>query len=278
MAARGRVRRERARPAAANAPPSRHAIYHAGVAIEEPLSPPTPSRRRLIAPVTVALLVLALLAGGGIAAFLASQSAGSDAPPEAGPFVTPAPANPAAVFDVREADGDALTLLPANIEGEAFTATLSPGAAFEAFAPGLPADVEAGHWLTVIGEGGDPVRNYVIRQVIVIREPGTPAAGGLARSPAGFTGLELVSDPDQRPVLWGLVQSVAVDAASGGATVTLAGPDGPITVELYAGAPLFFIGPYEAPVSGGDRIAVRAPAGVSPAGAGAVLVAPQGAR
>ena len=247
------------------------------MALEEPLAPPTSLRRRLAAPLTVAVLALALLTGGGIAAFLASQSAGSDAPPEAGPFVTPSPANPAAVFDVREANGPALTLLPANVEGEAISVTLNPGAALEAIAPGLPADIERGHWLTVIGEG-DPVRNYVIRRVIVLREPAPPADGGPARSAAGFTGLEILSDPNLRPVLWGRVESVAHSPVAGGAAVTLAGPDGPVAVELYAGAPLFFVGPSDAPVRDGDRIAARGPAGVSPAGARAILIAPRGAR
>ncbi len=215
--------------------------------------------------------------GGGIAAFLVSQSAGSDAPPEAGPFAVPAPARPVAVFDVREANGATLTLLPANVEGEALTATLAAGVALEALVSGPPAAIEPGHWLTVIGDG-DPVRNYVIRGVIVIREPGAPLADGLARSPAGFTGLELLSDPNHRPVLWGRVETVAAGADEGGAEVTLAGPDGPIAVRLLAGVPLLFVEPHDAPIADGDRIAALAPAGTSPAGAPALLVAPQGAR
>ena len=41
---------------------------------------------------------------------------------------------------------------------------------------------------------------------------------------------------------------------------------------------LFFVEPYDAPITDGDRIAIRAPAGTDPANAGAILVAPQGAR
>ena len=125
--------------------------------------------------------------------------------------------------------------------------------------PGLPSGIERGQWLTFTGEG-DPVRNYVIRQVIVIREPGAPLADGLARSAAGFTGLELLSNPNHRPVLWGRVESVTPGATEGGADVTLSGPDGPITVQLLAGVALFFLEPYDAPITGGDRIATRAPA------------------
>ena len=247
------------------------------MAIEEPLTPPAPSRRRLVAPLLAVVLVLALLVGGGAVAFTVSQSAGSDAPPEAGPFLTPAAARPAAIFDVREANGPSLTLLPANIEGESLTVTLAAGVVFEALVPGLPSRIEPGQWLTFIGER-DPVRNFVIRQVIAITEPGAPHADGLARSPAGFTGAELVSNPDQRPVLWGRVEAITQRAEEGGAEVTLAGPDGPITVQIFAAMPLFFVEPYDGPIIDGDRIATRAPAGTSPASAEAVLVAPQGAR
>ncbi len=257
--------------------PTPVAIYHGRVAIEEPLTPPAPSRRRLIAPVVAVVLVLALLVGGGAVAFIASQSAGSDAPPEAGPFLTPAPARPAAIFDVREANGASLTLLPANIEGEALTATLAAGVVLEALVPGPPSRIEPGQWLIFIGER-DPVRNFVIRQVIAITEPGAPQADGLARSPAGFTGAELVSNPDQRPVLWGRVVAITQHADEGGAEVTLDGADGPITMQIFAAMPLFFVEPYDGPITDGDKFAVRAPAGTSPAGAEAVLVAPQGAR
>lgn len=247
------------------------------MAVEEPLTPPAPSRRRLVAPLTATALVLALLVAGGIVAFVVSQSSGSDAPPVAGPFVTPGATNPVAVFDVREVNGGTLTLLPANIEGEALTSTLQAGVRLEAFAPGQPSRIEPGQWLVFTGEG-DPVRNYVIRQVIAIAEPGAPLADGLARSPAGFIGTELLSNPNHRPVLWGLVESVTYYPTDGGADVTLAGPDGPITVEIYQGVTLFFVESYDAPIRDGDRIAIRAPAGTSPANAGAILVAPQGAR
>ena len=246
------------------------------MALEEPLMPAGPSRRRLVAPVAAVVVVLALLVGGGAVAFIVSQSAGSDAPPAAGPFVTPQPANPAAVFDVREANGASLTLLSANTEGEALTATLQAGATLEAFVPALASRIEAGHWLTFVGEG-DPVRNYVIRQVIAIEQPGAPQADGLARSPAGFTGLELLSDPGLLPILWGRVEAVT-HYDDGGADIALAGPDGPITVRIFAQVPLFFVEPYDVPITGGDRIATRAPAGASPASAEAILVSPQGAR
>jgi len=246
------------------------------VAIEEPLLPPAPSRRRLVAPLAAVGLVLALLVGGGIAAFVVSQSASSDAPPEAAPFVTPAPALPVATFDVREADGAEVTLLPANIEAEAFTATLPAGVAVEALVPGTPDQLEAGQWLVFVGER-DPVRNYVIRQVIAIREP-VEQPDGLARSPAGFTGAELLTNPAHRTVLWGPIESVTYYPEDGSANVTLAGPDGPIDVQIIAGVPLVFVGPYDAAIADGDRIATRAPAGTSPASADAILVSPQGAR
>ena len=259
-------------------PPSApRAIYHGRVAIEEPLTPPAPLRRRLVAPVVAILLVLALLVGGGALAFIASQSAGSDAPPEAGAFVTPGPAQPAAVFDVREANGASLTLLPANAEGQSLTVTLPPGVVLESLVPGLPSHIEPGQWLVFIGED-DPVRNFVIRQLIVIQEPGEPLADGLARSPAGFTGAELLSNPDHRAILWGRVETVTPGASEGAVDITLAAPDGPITVQIFAAIPLFFVGSYDAPITAGDRIATRAPAGASPASAEAILVSPQGAR
>ena len=257
--------------------PTPVAIYHGRVAIEEPLTPPAPSRRRLIAPVVAVVLVLALPCRGRGRRLHRFAVGRQRRAPEAGPFLTPAPARPAAIFDVREANGASLTLLPANIEGEALTATLAAGVVLEALVPGPPSRIEPGQWLIFIGER-DPVRNFVIRQVIAITEPGAPQADGLARSPAGFTGAELVSNPDQRPVLWGRVVSVSQQTSEGGAEVTLAGPDGPITMQIFAAMPLFFVEPYDGLITDGDKFAVRAPAGTSPAGAEAVLVAPQGAR
>ncbi len=285
------------------------------MAFGEPPTPAAPSRQRLVAPLTAAAIVLALLVGGGIAAFTVSQSASSDAPTEPGPLATPAPAYPIATFDVREADGARLTLLPANIDGEALSVTLREGVTLEALVPGPPSRLAEGQWLLLIGEG-DPVRNSVIRQVIALTEPGAPGADGLARSAAGFTGAELVSNPLEQVVLWGRIERVTPDASAsarpewvprtvwrrlegvapaGGIAagpppeqstaddgvsveVTLAGPDGPITVVIQPHANLFFVEPYDGPIAGGDRIATRAPAGMSPANAEAILVAPQGAR
>ncbi len=253
------------------------APYHVRVTLEEPLPPPLPARRRLIAPFAAAALVLALLVGGGVAAFLVSGASSSDAPPPPGPFEAPPPARPTALFDVREANGASLTLLPANIEGEAITVALAAGAEIEALVPTDSTAIAPGHWLMFLG-AADPVRNFVIRRVIALREPGAPQAGGLARSPAGFTGAEVVADPSLRPILWGRVEAVAPGAGAGAVEVILTGPDGPIIVQLLAGVPFAFVEPWDAPIADGDRIATRATAGTSPANAQAVLVAPQGAR
>ena len=116
------------------------------MALDGPLPPPTIARRRLMAPAILAAIVLLLLGGGGIAAFFVAQSAGSDAPPRPGAFVVPAAGRPVALFDVREANGAVLTLLPANIDGEALTVTFAAGTAIEALVPASPSVIAPGHW------------------------------------------------------------------------------------------------------------------------------------
>ncbi len=247
------------------------------MAIEEPLTQPAPARRRLMAPVILGALILTLLVGGGIAAFVVSKSAGSDAPPRPGEFVIPEGARPVALFDVREADGQELTLLPANIEAEALTVVLAAGTTIEALVPTTLDAIAPGHWLTILGNS-DPVRNFVIRQIILLLEPTAPAADGLARSPAGFVGDEVIPDKTWLPVIWGLVETVAPGEIEGTTLVTLSGPDGPIMVQLFAGVTLSSVESYTTEIASGDRIATRAQPGTSPAAASAVLVSPQGAR
>ncbi len=244
------------------------------MAVGEPLAPAP--RWRRAAPLAAAALLLAVVVGGGIAAFTLSRPATSDAPAQPAPFAAPPPASPATRFDVREASGGTLTLAPASHEGQPLTVALAPDAAVEALVPLGPDAIAPGHWLTVLGEP-DPVRNFVIRRIVLLRAPSAPAADGLARSPAGFTGAELTANPAWRPVLWGAVDSVAPDPAAGeGAVVaTLAGPDGPVTLLLLPGVPLVAVEPWAAPVAEGDQLAIRAPAGADPADARAILVAPR---
>ena len=247
------------------------------MAIGEPLAPMP--RWRRAAPLALAAALLALILGGGVAAFTLSRPATSDAPSSPGAFATPPPASPVARFDVREASGGALTLAPASHEGAPLTATLRADAAVEALLPLAPAAVAPGHWITVIGEP-DPVRNFVIRRIVVLPAPSAPAADGLARSPAGFTGAELTADPAWRPLLWGPVVSVAPapDAGEGAVEAALASPDGPVTLLLAPRAPLYAVEPWPAPVAEGDQLAIRAPADADPADARAILVAPSAAN
>ena len=247
------------------------------MAVGEPLAPMP--RWRRAAPLALAAALLALILGGGIAAFTLSRPATSDAPSSPGAFAIPPPASPVARFDVREASGGALTLAPASHEGAPLTATLRADAAVEALLPLAPAAVAPGHWITVIGEP-DPVRNFVIRRIVVLPAPSAPAADGLARSPAGFTGAELTADPAWRPLLWGPVVSVAPapDAGEGAVEAALAGPDGPVTLLLAPRAPLYAVEPWPAPVAEGDQLAIRAPADADPADARAILVAPSAAN
>ena len=247
------------------------------MAIEEPLAQPLPARRRIRAPIVLGALILTLLVGGGIAAFVASKSAGSDAPPRPGELVVPEVARPVALFDVREADGQELTLLPANTEADALTVVLAAGTTIEALVPTTADVIAPGHWLTILGNA-DPVRNFVIRHIILLPEPSAPAADGLARSPAGFVGDEVIPDKTWLPIIWGLVETVAPGEIEGTTLVTLSSPDGPITVQLFAGVTLSSVAPYTSAITDGDRIATRARPGTSPAEASAVLVSPQGAR
>ena len=247
------------------------------MALDDQPTHPLPGRRGFLRPLIASALVLVLLAGGGTAAFIVSQSAGSDAPPQPNAFSPPASTYRIALFDVREANGDKITLIPANTEGDAFTISLPVGVAIEAMVTASPSTIVPGDWLTILGNS-DPVRNFVIRHVIIVPMAGAPSADGLVRSPAGFIGNEIISDISQRPVLWGRVEAVSPGNDDGTALVTLTGPNGPITVQLFNGAVLSRIEPHVNAIAGGDRIASRAEAGTSPEGAQAVLVNPQGAR
>ena len=129
----------------------------------------------------------------------------------------------------------------------------------------------------MIGDG-DPVRNFVIRHIILLPAPSEPGADGLAHSPAGFVGDEVIADESWLPILWGIVEAVGPGEIEGSTLVTLTGPDGPVSVQLFENATLSIVEPYTAPIAGGDRIATRAAPGTSPDGADAVLVSPQGAR
>ena len=168
------------RPYARTAPIVPPRAYHARMAAAEPLAPAP--RWRRVAPFAAAALLLALVVGGGIAAFSLSRPATSDAPAQPPPFAAPPPASPVTRFDVREASGGALTLAPASHEGQPLTVALDPATAVEALLPLAPDAIAPGHWLTVLGEP-DPVRNFVIRRIVALREPSAPAADGLARSP-----------------------------------------------------------------------------------------------
>ena len=85
--------------------------------------------------------------------------AGTDPPPTLALGHPRRPPGRALIGDVREGGG-----LPATM-----TTRLRDGVTLEAFVPGLASRIEPGHWLVFTGEG-DPVRNYVIRQVMPRRE------------------------------------------------------------------------------------------------------------
>lgn len=221
---------------------------------------PEPHPARAWALPALVLLGLMLVLGGVIV--LARRAAAPDTPPVLASLVTPSPVRPVGVYDVRQVNGNEVLLTG---EGGATAAPLrlAPETRIEVLRPATAAELRAGDWLTVIGIPNE-VRNFTIRTLVAIPEAGT-LADGVRRSAGGFAGHEAARDRAERPLLGGEIERIE------GSRLILRGPDGPITVDLTAAAPLRRLTPgTAAELRPGDRIALETPA--------AVLILPEGAR
>jgi hypothetical protein len=224
-----------------------------------------PARRIVPAWLPPVLLLVAIVMAFAVVILLARRAAAPDVPPEPAAFQPPAPAHPVTALDVQQASAGRVSLSDGSRD-----VAFAPGARIEVLSPASAADIRPGDWLAAIGIPNE-VRNFSIRSLVLIAEPGTPDGGGVVRSPGGFAGYEASRDPAERPLVGGVVE--AVDSQS----VTLRGPTGPITLTLTANAPLRRLeaGRPE-DVREGDRIAFIAADGLGDARS--VLVLPGGAR
>ena len=224
-----------------------------------------PARRLFPAWLPPAILLGAIVIVFAVVILLARRAAEPDVPPEPAAFVPPAPAHSVKALDVQQASGGRVSLSDGSRD-----VAIVPGARIEVLRPASAADIRPGDWLGVIGIPNE-VRNFSIRSLVLLTEPGSPDAEGVVRSPGGFAGYEASRDQSERPLLGGIVE--AVD----GERVTLRGPTGPIAVTLTPSAPLrrLSAGGTE-DVREGDRIAFIGADGLGDARS--VLVLPGGAR
>lgn len=198
---------------------------------------------------------------------LANRSGGSGAPSQPGPFSLPGPAETFTAFDVRQADGSALTVAPAG-GGSTQAVTLADGTVVEALRPAAAGAIEVGDWVVVIGIPNE-VRNFAITRLAVITEPGDVGADGLARSPGGFVGVEGSRNGEERAITGGSVQSASSDG------IVLDGPSGDITIAFEGAPPVFLLASIEAAeVRPGDRLVIAGDGALD--AAEAVLVVPEG--
>lgn len=211
------------------------------------------------------LLAAALLLMAVAAALLARRGR-DQAPPVAGPFTPPGPARPALALDVQQARGGDFTL---GGPGGTVAAAPAAGAAIILAQPATTVDVAAGDWLTIVGVPNE-IYNFAIRQAVIIPAAlgATPDADGIPRLTGGFAGHEANRDARERPLLAGRVERTA------GGTLVIAGPAGPVTLDVAQPGLLYRLGAASAAeIREGDRVAFFPPRPAAGLGdAGAVLV------
>lgn len=218
----------------------------------------------------MALAILLVTAAVAIV-IVAGRQGGIDAPPLPGDFVLDSPIGESyRAFGVREVQGSTVTISSLTLsDDELLQVQFSETARLELLDHATLDDIQIGQWVTVIGIPNE-VFNFSIVSIIIMTEF-TPAPGSLAVTPGGFYGHEagrgLSKDDILRPVLGGVVTAIGEE------TVTLTGPDGDITLEIFAGAPLFIVtSAAVSDIRSGDRLAVHATAADDPASAGAILI------
>lgn len=208
-------------------------------------------------PLIAAVAALVLFAGLLAAVVLASRQSGStDAPPLAPPFEGFAE-QPFERFSVRSVEGTRAVLIADPKPGQSTDTVREldlPTASIEILRPVKPSDIQVGDSLTVVAVQNE-VQNFSIRS-IVIQRAGSEITDGVARSPLGFLGYEAGDDLAERPVLGGIVRSIAdgtVVLDRGAEPVTLTLTPLAVLYQLDTGAP--------GDLGSGDRIAMLDGAG-----------------
>lgn len=190
----------------------------------------------------------------------------SPAPAVFVPPATPVPLR----LDVQQVRDGVLT-----VSGEDGTrdAVPAPGVSVYVLRPTVPAEVQPGDWVVVVGVPNE-VLNFAIRRITVIPAAlgAQPDADGVPRLPSGLAGSETGRDPRERPVLAGRVMAVAgsrIDVAVRGRAATLAVTDPALLYRLAPGT--------LADIGAGDRLAAIPPRSGAPLEeATALLVLPAG--
>ena len=200
---------------------------HAHVALEADAAPPPPRWRAFLLPAAL----LGILLAGVVAVIVLSQSvSGGNEPPDVPPFVTPAP-DTVTARDVKQRDGSSLTLTynQGDVTAEE-TIDVPSSAAITLLIPATASEVQVGDVVTVIGIPNE-VNNFAIHSVVILPGESVPGRDGFPAAAGGFLGHEASRNANDRPLLSGLVTAIE------GQSITLEGPNGPITVDLSVEAP-----------------------------------------
>ena len=222
--------------------------------------PASASSRAWLLPASVAAIAVAVVT---ITVGLAWALNRDDLPPAPPAFRAPAPITPVNVYEIKEANADGLVL--GSADGATDIRVPRPTTIDTVLQGG---SLSAGDWVNVIGIV-DEVRNFSIRAILVLPEHGAPGADGVARTLAGFSGLETRRDPAERIIIGG--QIVRVD----GKSATLNGPAGEITLTLTKDAQLFRVEKGDPnSIRAGDRLA-STQAAVADAAVAAAIVSLQ---
>lgn len=174
----------------------------------------------------------AALAGGVFAVLLGivilSQRTGDDGAPPQPPAFTGLPSSPLTVMDVKQRASDVLTLTG---PGGEVSFAIPDGASIERLRAVEASDIAVGDTINVVGIPNE-VLSFSIHFVFVMANP-AETVDSAARSTGGFAGHEATLDPADRPIISGVVESVAED----GNLVTFRGPGGPATLRLNEAEP-----------------------------------------
>lgn len=235
---------------------------------ESPVAERSPLRA-WVAPV----LALLFLVGVVITLLFVAIATQDDAlPPDPGPFVPPASANPTLSFDVERAEAGVLALaIGQDTAREELEVTLVETDSVEFLELIEPSAVNVGDWATVIGVKND-VRNFSVKMVLVVAGGGEPDADGWLRTGTGFLGHEAARDAREVPIFAGRVAEVRENELvidSGASLVIAVNPGGPLRM-LRSGAP--------AEIADGDRIALHQRADGEGDTSGGILVLVGGAQ
>lgn len=222
------------------------------------------------------LLVGVVILVGALVAIvaLASAASSSDVPPAPPQFAPPAVPGGVRALDVQSRNGDRVTAVqPSGARtpaGPPTTVQIASDAKIEVLRAAQPADIKVGDLLTVDGVPNQ-VKNFAIRWVIIM-PPGTTEKDSIARTPAGFTGVEADPSLDDRAILDGKVTAVS------GGNVTFQGAQGPVTLDFASNSSQLHVLRIEAgslaDVASGARIA----GAFATKPASAVLVFPANSR